>query len=74
MAMITPNSRFMTRLVPAIAAEAVVLVVAVLLFVYTGQIFWIFIAAAVGVVFAIWILILLSRHRDEWRYTNNDGP
>ena len=71
MATVTSNSKFMMRLVPAIGIEAVVLAVCVLLYVYTGQLLWIFVAAATGVAFAIWIIVLLTRHRDEWRYTNS---
>jgi hypothetical protein len=74
MATVTPNARFLTRLLPAILAEAVVLVICVLLYVSTGQIAWIVVAGAAGVVFAAWILILLNRHRDEWRVTDNRRP
>jgi len=68
MATITPSAKFMVRLVPAIVMEAIVLAGAVLLYVYTGQLAWIFVAAAAGVVFAIWVLVLILRHRTEWRW------
>ena len=74
MATVTSGGKFLARILPAVVAEALVLGAAVLLFVYTGQIFWIFIAGAAGVAFAIWILILLNRHPHEWRYTNTRKP
>ena len=74
MATITPNLSFLTRLLPAVVVEAGVLIACVLLYIYTGQIFWIVIAGLAGVVFAVWILILLNRYRDEWRYTDNRRP
>ena len=74
MAMFTPNSRFMGRLVPAITIEAIVLAALVLLYVFTGQMIWIFATVAAGLAFAVWVIVLVVRHPGEWRYTDIMNP
>ncbi len=68
--LITPAQSFLKRLIPAIVLEAVGLALCVVLFVSTDNMNWIFAAAGVAVLFALWVLFSLWRHRDGWRVTS----
>lgn len=68
--LIMPNRTFLQRLIPAIVIEALALAACVILFVFTNQMAWIYAAAGVAVLFGLWVLVLLMRHRSEWRVTS----
>jgi hypothetical protein len=70
MATITPNAAMMMRLLPAIVIEGVGLIGSVLLYVLTEQLLWIFVAAAVGVIGALYILYIVFTNRSEWKWSD----
>ena len=68
MANIVPSARLVRRMMPGLVIEAVVMAACVILFVFTSQMFWIFVVVAAALAFGAWLVVMLMNHRDEWRW------